>query len=79
MVPAIASSQKRQNQERPDSGFCGDEINTPNLDQLAGGGRLFTEFYEMGRCRPMRASLPTFCLGLKTGRNLDRNRKRMSG
>ena len=40
-----------------DIGCYGGEINTPNLDRLAGGGLRFTQFYNTARCCPTRASL----------------------
>jgi len=40
-----------------DLGCFGGEIETPNLDALAGGGLRFTEFYNTARCWPTRASL----------------------
>ena len=40
-----------------DIGCHGSEIQTPNLDRLAGNGLRFTEFYNAGRCCPTRASL----------------------
>ena len=42
-----------------DIGCFGGEIETPNLDRLAGGGIRFTQFYNAGRCCPARASLLT--------------------
>lgn len=42
-----------------DIGCYGGEINTPNLDTLASGGLRFTQFYNVGRCCPTRASLLT--------------------
>lgn len=42
-----------------DIGCYGGEIQTPNLDQLAAGGMLFTQFYNGARCCPTRASLLT--------------------
>ena len=42
-----------------DIGCYGGEIKTPNLDQLAVGGMLFTQFYNGARCCPTRASLLT--------------------
>ncbi len=42
-----------------DLGCYGGEIQTPNLDSLAKGGVRFTQFYNMGRCCPTRASLLT--------------------
>jgi arylsulfatase A-like enzyme len=40
-----------------DLGCFGGEIETPNLDALASGGLRFTEFYNMARCWPTRATL----------------------
>ena len=40
-----------------DIGCYGGEINTPNLDRLAGNGLRFTQFYNTARCCPTRASL----------------------
>lgn len=42
-----------------DLGCYGGEIDTPNLNRLAEGGLRFTQFYNMGRCCPTRASLLT--------------------
>jgi len=42
-----------------DVGSYGGEIPTPNLDKLAKGGVRFTQFYNMARCCPSRASLMT--------------------
>jgi arylsulfatase A-like enzyme len=42
-----------------DIGCYGGEIQTPNLDALAKEGVRFTQFYNMGRCCPTRASLLT--------------------
>src|SRR5690348_9516667 len=42
-----------------DLGCYGGEIPTPNLDQLAGNGLRFTQFYNTARCCPTRASLLT--------------------
>ncbi|WP_254508245.1 arylsulfatase [Anatilimnocola floriformis] len=42
-----------------DIGCYGGEIQTPNLDGLAAGGLRFTQFYNMARCCPTRASLLT--------------------
>lgn len=42
-----------------DLGCYGGEINTPNLDALAGKGIRFTQFYNSGRSCPTRASLMT--------------------
>ncbi|MEM6377308.1 MAG: arylsulfatase, partial [Bacteroidota bacterium] len=42
-----------------DIGAYGGEVKTPNLDQLAANGVRFTQFYNMARCCPTRASLMT--------------------
>jgi arylsulfatase len=42
-----------------DIGCYGSEIETPNLDRLAGNGIRFTQFYNTARCCPTRASLLT--------------------
>lgn len=42
-----------------DIGCFGSEIETPNLDRLAGEGLRFTHFYNTGRCCPSRASILT--------------------
>ncbi|MFM8274630.1 MAG: arylsulfatase, partial [Gemmata sp.] len=42
-----------------DLGCYGGEIATPALDALAAGGVRFTQFYNMARCCPTRASLLT--------------------
>ena len=42
-----------------DMSCMGGEIQTPNLDALAGGGLTFTQFYNSARCSPTRASLLT--------------------
>src|SRR3954447_24080528 len=42
-----------------DLGCYGSEIDTPNLDRLAGQGVRFTQFYNCARCCPSRASLLT--------------------
>lgn len=42
-----------------DLGCYGGEINTPNIDALAGGGVRFSQFYNSARCCPSRASLMT--------------------
>ena len=42
-----------------DIGCYGGEIETPNLDGLAANGLRFTQFYNMARCCPTRASLLT--------------------
>jgi arylsulfatase A-like enzyme len=42
-----------------DIGCYGGEIKTPNLDYLAANGVRFTQFYNVSRCCPSRASLLT--------------------
>lgn len=42
-----------------DAGCYGGEIETPNLDSLAGGGLRYAQFYSTGRCWPSRAALMT--------------------
>jgi hypothetical protein len=42
-----------------DIGCYGSEIQTPNLDRMAGEGVRFTQFYNGARCCPTRASLLT--------------------
>jgi arylsulfatase len=42
-----------------DLGCYGGEIQTPTLDRLAAGGLRLTQFYNMARCCPTRASLLT--------------------
>ena len=42
-----------------DLGCMGSEIKTPNLDQLASNGILFTQAYNTAKCYPTRASLLT--------------------
>lgn len=51
-----------------DLGCFGGEIQTPNIDSLAGNGIRFTEFYNTARCWPTRATLMTGCYenGLRT-------------
>ena len=40
-----------------DLGCYGSEIETPNLDALAGNGLRFTQFYNTARCWPTRGAL----------------------
>ncbi|WP_346238837.1 arylsulfatase [Niabella insulamsoli] len=42
-----------------DLGCFGGEVQTPNLDQMAKAGIRFTQFYNISRCCPTRASLLT--------------------
>ena len=50
-----------------DLGFFGSQIETPNLDKLAGEGVVFNQFYNAGRCCPTRASLLTGLYKHQTG------------
>ncbi|MGV3541324.1 MAG: sulfatase-like hydrolase/transferase, partial [Rufibacter sp.] len=72
LVLLVALPNKSVGQERPnivlimaddmgfsDIGCYGGEIPTPNLDQLAANGLRFSQFYNVGRCCPSRASLLT--------------------
>ena len=61
-----------------DLGCYGSEIHTPNIDTLAGNGIRFTQFYNMARCSPSRASVMTGQYPHKVnlsqnGRSLGRN------
>lgn len=42
-----------------DIGCYGSEINTPNLDRLAGEGLRFRNFYNMAKCNPTRSTMIT--------------------
>ena len=42
-----------------DVGCFGSEIDTPNIDQLAAEGIIFSQMYNCARCCPSRASLLT--------------------
>jgi arylsulfatase A-like enzyme len=42
-----------------DVGCYGGEVETPNIDALAGNGVRFSQFYNAGRCCPTRASIMT--------------------
>ena len=42
-----------------DIGCFGSEIQTPNLDRLAGNGARFSQMYSFARCCPSRAALLT--------------------
>lgn len=50
-----------------DLGCMGSSIQTPNIDELAETGLLFTQFYNAGRCCPSRASLLTGMYSHKAG------------
>lgn len=57
-----------------DLGVTGAEIATPNLDNLANNGILFTHCYNTPRCNPSRASLLTGKYAHKAGiGHMDRN------
>src|SRR6201999_4337222 len=48
-------------------GFCGGEVETPNLDRLAANGLRYSQFYNTSRCSPSRASLLTALHPHQTG------------
>lgn len=50
-----------------DLGFFGSRIQTPNLDQLAQNGVVFSQFYNTSRCCPSRAALLTGLYQHQTG------------
>tara|TARA_R110002050_G_scaffold92809_5_gene194135 strand:+ start:14044 stop:15681 length:1638 start_codon:yes stop_codon:yes gene_type:complete len=50
-----------------DIGCYGGEVQTPNLDKLAGHGVRFKQFYNAARCCPTRASLMTGLYPHQTG------------
>ena len=50
-----------------DIGCFGSEIATPNLDSLAAGGMILTNFYNASRCCPTRASLMTGVYSVQVG------------
>jgi len=50
-----------------DLGCYGSEIPTPHLDALAANGLKFTQFYNMARCCPSRATLLTGLYSHQTG------------
>ena len=50
-----------------DLGCFGGEINTPNIDALAANGQSHTQFYNLARCCPSRASLMTGLYPHQTG------------
>ena len=50
-----------------DLGCYGGEIKTPNLDGLAAGGMMFTQFYNTAKCSPTRASLLSGCYHREVG------------
>ena len=76
----VAADQPTRRDDRPnivlimvddmgfsDLGCYGGEIDTPNLDKLAGDGLRYTQCYNMARCCPTRASLLTGLYPHKTG------------
>lgn len=50
-----------------DLGCYGGELETPNLDKLAGNGIRFTHFYNTARCCPTRSALMTGLYNHQTG------------
>ncbi len=71
-ISAVAAPPGGQSQERPniivimaddlgfaDLGCYGSEIETPNLDTLAGSGLRFSHFYNTAKCESSRVSLLT--------------------
>lgn len=70
MMPGIAVAQQPSSKPNimlivvddmgySDLGCFGGEINTPNIDALAGNGMRFTQFFNSGRSCPSRACLMT--------------------
>ena len=57
-----------------DLGCYGSEIETPHLDQLAGSGLRFTQFYNTGRCWPSRSALLTGYYAQQVNRDPPGNR-----
>lgn len=53
-----------------DLGCYGSEIETPNLDGLAGDGVRFSQFYNTSRCSPTRSSLMTGLYSHQAGMGL---------
>lgn len=62
-----------------DIGCYGGEIDTPNLDRLAGNGVRFSQFYNTARCSPSRASLLTGLHPHQTGIGILTNNDRPGG
>ncbi|HEY0075767.1 MAG TPA: arylsulfatase [Abditibacteriaceae bacterium] len=58
-----------------DAGCYGGEIETPNLDALAGNGLRFSQFYNTARCWPSRAALMTGYYAQQVRRDHLPNRK----
>ncbi|MFC2080020.1 arylsulfatase [Bacteroidota bacterium] len=54
-----------------DIGCMGSEINTPNLDKLAGEGTLFTDMHNTAKCYTTRASLLSGLYFQQTNRDFD--------
>lgn len=80
-VPLLAQGKTSLSGERPnivlimaddlgfsDLGSYGSRIDTPNLDRMARQGIRFTNFYNMAKCNPTRATLLT---GLFTQKNTE--------
>lgn len=62
-----------------DIGCYGGEVDTPNLDALAGAGVRFSQFYNTARCSPSRASLLTGLHPHQTGIGILTNDDRPRG
>jgi arylsulfatase A-like enzyme len=71
-TPHAADSPKSDGKSKPniviiladdlgysDFGCYGGEIDTPNIDRLAGSGIRFSSYYSEAKCNPSRASLLT--------------------
>ena len=56
-----------------DIGCYGGEVQTPNLDRLAGEGMRFTQFYNNAKCTTTRASIVTGLWPRRTGALLETN------
>jgi arylsulfatase len=56
-----------------DIGCYGGEVQTPNLDRLAGEGMRFTQFYNNAKCTTTRASIVTGLWPRRTGELLKTN------
>lgn len=80
LCPAVQLQAENSKPQRPnivliladdmgysDLGFMGSGIQTPNLDKLANGGVVFSQFYNTGRSCPSRASLLTGLYAHQTG------------
>ena len=62
-----------------DLGCYGGEINTPNIDALAGGGVKLTQVYNSARCCPSRAALMTGLYPTQAGTSFAPHRKNSRG